>query len=247
MSMRFSVIIPVLHEAAGINDLLDHLRRLKGAGHCEIIVVDGSADQETLLPIAASDVICLSSPPGRARQMNAGAALASGDVLIFLHADTRLPADALLLIGRAITGSAHWGGAFNLGISSGKWIYRLIAWIASLRSRLTRIPYGDQGIFIRRAAFRNLGGFPVIPIMEDVALMRQIKKRGGKITIIPRPVATSSRRWESEGVLCTTLRNWLLLAAYMLGRPPEKLARYYKNANHDPNRRQEDYGGERKK
>ena len=235
MSMRFSVIIPVLHEAAGINDLLDHLRRLKGAGHCEIIVVDGSADQNTVLSIAASDVICLSSPPGRARQMNAGAALASGDVLIFLHADTRLPADALLLIGRAITGSAYWGGAFNLGISSGKWIYRLIAWIASLRSRLTRIPYGDQGIFIRRAAFRNLGGFPVIPIMEDVALMRQIKKRGGKITIIPRPVATSSRRWESEGVLCATLRHWLLLAAYMLGRLPEKLARYYKNANHDLN------------
>jgi len=235
MSMRFSVIIPVLHEAAGINDLLDHLCRLKGAGHCEIIVVDGSADQDTLLPIAASDVICLPSPPGRARQMNSGAALASGDVLIFLHADTRLPTDALLLIDRAMTGSAHWGGAFNLGISSGKWIYRLIARIASLRSRLTRIPYGDQAIFIRRAAFRNLGGFPVIPIMEDVALMRQIKKRGGKITIIPRPVATSPRRWESEGVLCATMRNWLLLAAYMLGRPPEKLARYYKIANHDLN------------
>lgn len=235
MSMRFSVIIPVLHEVSGINDLLGHLRRLEDAGHCEIIIVDGSADQDTLLSITASDVICLSSPPGRARQMNVGAASASGAVLIFLHADTRLPADALLLIGQAMTDTAYWGGAFNLGISSSKWIYRLIAWIASLRSRLTRIPYGDQAIFIRRDAFRNLGGFPIIPIMEDVALMRQIKKIGGKITIIPRPVATSPRRWEGEGVLYATLRNWLLLVAYMLGRPPEKLARYYKNANHDLN------------
>jgi rSAM/selenodomain-associated transferase 2 len=220
-----------LHEAAAINDLLGHLRRLDAAGHCEIIVIDGSADKDTLVSINGSDVVCLSSPPGRARQMNAGAALASGDVLIFLHADTRLPADALLLISRAMVGSAYWGGAFSLGISSGKWIYRLIARVASLRSRLTRIPYGDQAIFIRRDEFRNLGGYPVIPIMEDVALMRQIKKRGGKITIIPHPVETSPRRWEREGVLCATLRNWLLLAAYFLGRSPEKLARHYRNGN----------------
>lgn len=229
MRKRFSVIIPVLHEATGINDLLGHLRQLDAARQCEILVVDGSADKDTLMSITGSDVIGLASPPGRARQMNAGAAVASGDVLIFLHADTRLPADALLLISRAMTGSAYWGGAFSLGTSSGKWIYRLIARTASWRSRLTRIPYGDQAIFIRRDDFRNLGGYPVIPIMEDVALMRQIKKRGGKITIIPHPVATSPRRWEREGVLCATLRNWLLLAAYLLGRPPEKLARYYRN------------------
>jgi hypothetical protein len=130
----------------------------------------------------------------------------------------------------AMTGSAYWGGAFNLGISSGKWIYRVIAGAASLRSRLTRIPYGDQAIFIRRDEFRNLGGYPVIPIMEDVALMRQIKNRGGKITIIPHPVETSPRRWQREGVVCGTLRNWLLLLAYFLGRSPEKLARYYRNS-----------------
>ena len=233
MNLRFSVIIPVLHESAGINDLLGHLRLLDAAGHCEIIVVDGSAEKDTILSINGNDVVCLSSPPGRARQMNAGAALASGDVLIFLHADTRLPADALPLISRAMNGSAYWGGAFSLGISSRKWIYRLIALTASWRSRLTRIPYGDQAIFIRRDDLRTLGGYPVIPIMEDVALMRQIKKRGGKITIIRRSVATSPRRWEREGVLRATLRNWLLEAAYLLGRPPEKLAPYYQTPKNE--------------
>ena len=159
--------------------------------------------------------------------MNAGAAAASGDILIFLHADTRLPADALPLISRAMRDSACWGGAFSLGISSPKWIYGLIARTASARSRLTRIPYGDQAIFLRRDSFRELGGYPEIPIMEDVALMREVKKRDGKITIIPCPVATSPRRWEREGLLYATLRNWLLLVLYLLGGSPEKLVRYY--------------------
>ena len=227
MGKRFSIIIPVLHEAAGINELLCHLGCLEGVGLCETLVVDGSSDQDTLGAIRAGGIIRLAAAPGRAGQMNAGAAAASGDILIFLHADTRLPADALLLISRAMKGSAYWGGAFSLGISSGRWIYRLIARTASWRSRLTRIPYGDQAIFVRRDIFRKLGGYPAIPIMEDVALMRQIKKEGGRITIIPCPVATSPRRWEREGVLYATLRNWLLLAVYLSGGSPDKLARYY--------------------
>jgi len=227
MSKRFSIIIPVLHEAAGINGLLDHLRRLDDAGQCEIIIVDGGAGQNTLESIKGSGIIGLASPPGRAKQMNAGAASATGDVFIFLHADTRLPADALPLMSRALTDSSCCAGAFSLAINSDKWIYRLIAATASLRSRLTRIPYGDQAIFIRRDDFRKLGGYPAIPIMEDVDLMRRIKKRGGKIAILAHPVTTSPRRWEREGVLRCTLRNWLLLTAYLLGRPPEKLARYY--------------------
>jgi rSAM/selenodomain-associated transferase 2 len=227
VSKRYSVIIPVLHEAAVINDLLSHLCRLEGAGLCEILVVDGSADKDTLGAIRAGEITGLTSASGRAWQMNAGAAAASGEILIFLHADTRLPVDALLLIDRAMTGSASWGGAFNLGINSRKWIYGFIARTASWRSRLTRIPYGDQAIFIRRDNFWMLGGYPAIPIMEDVALMRKIKKKGGKITIIPSPVATSPRRWEREGVVYTTLRNWLLLTIYLLGGSPDKLARYY--------------------
>lgn len=228
MDRPLSIIIPVLHEAPEITEVIAHVRRIDPAGQCEIIVVDGSAGQDTLQCLADSDVMGIAAAPGRARQMNAGAARASGNILIFLHADTRLPSDALLLIEAAMDDPACWGGAFDLGISSNKWIYRVIARIASFRSRLTRIPYGDQAIFIRRDLFRNLGGYPPIPIMEDVALMRRIKRKNGRIAIIPRRVATSPRRWEREGVLYATLRNWLILAAYLLGSPPEKLARYYR-------------------
>ncbi len=229
MKKAFSIIVPVLNEAAVINDLLDHLQILTDAGRCEVVVVDGSVAGDTRRAIDDREVVCLAAPCGRGRQMNAGAAVAEGDILIFLHADTRLPVDALRLIDRVMADPACPGGAFSLAIGSRKWIYRLIAVLASWRSRLTRIPYGDQVIFIRRSAFRQLGGYPDIPIMEDVALMRGIKKRGGKISILPQCVVTSSRRWEREGVLYTTLRNWLLITAYCLGMPPERLVRYYKN------------------
>lgn len=229
MRKRFSIIIPVLHEGKGINDLIGDLRELEGAQESELIIVDGSPEEDTLQAIADSDVRRLSSLPGRARQMNAGAAVAVGDILIFLHADTRLPADALKLIDEIMDSEKYVGGAFNLGILSRRWIYRLIADIASLRSRITRIPYGDQAIFLRKDKFLHLGCYPEIPLMEDVALMRRIKKRGGRIYILPQRVATSPRRWAEEGALYTTLRNWLLLTAYYLGASPEKMARYYRN------------------
>ncbi len=230
MQKRFSIIIPVLHEAAIIHDLIGHLEHLEGAGEAEVIIVDGSATGDTMHAITTENVLCLSSPPGRARQMNHGAAAASGDILIFLHADTRLPADALTLIGRTLADATIVAGAFDLRIHSDRWIYRLIAAAASLRSRITRIPYGDQAIFIRRESFFHLGGYPDIPLMEDVAFMRQIKK-AGKITILPRPVVTSPRRWEREDIIATTLKNWFLLAAYYLGVHPEKLARYCRKEN----------------
>lgn len=233
MSKRFSIIIPVLREAARINDLLGHLRTLFLNEQCEVIVVDGSIESDTLKAIADSCVIRLAAPCGRARQMNAGAAEAAGSILIFLHADTRLPADALILIGGVLQDNACLGGAFDLAIDSGKWHYRLIAQIASLRSRFTRIPYGDQAIFIRREAFRELGGYPEIPLLEDVALMRQIKKKGARIAILTPCVVTSSRRWEQEGPLHVTLRNWLLLAAYHLGVPLEKMERFYRKSGSD--------------
>ncbi len=229
MKKGFSIIIPVLHEAAVINELLGHLQTLTDAGRCEVIVVDGSAAGDTRQAIGDREVVCLAAPSGRGRQMNAGAAVAEGEILIFLHADTRLPVDALPLIDRVLADQACLGGAFNLAIGSRKWIYRLIAVLASWRSRLTRIPYGDQAIFIRRHTFRQLGGYPEIPLMEDVALMRGIKRGGGKISILSQCVMTSSRRWEREGVLYATLRNWLLITAYCFGMPPEKLVRYYKN------------------
>lgn len=227
MGKRFSIIIPVLRETAVINALLDHLRTLSLNEQCEMIVVDGSKTGDTLAVIAAGDVICLASPCGRARQMNAGAAVAVGDILLFLHADTRLPADALLRIGQALQEKSCLGGAFDLAIDSEKWLIRLIARVASLRSRFTRIPYGDQAIFIRRDFFRELGGYPDIPLFEDVTLMRQIKKKGAPLAILAPGVVTSSRRWEREGPLYVTLRNWLLLAAYYLGISPKKLVKFY--------------------
>ena len=230
MTKSFSIILPVLNERDLINPLLDHLESLEGNENCEFIVVDGSSDGGTIKAVTRRDVQCVKSPQGRASQMNAGAARATGEILIFLHADTRLPRQALEWINNAMTRQTLIGGAFDLRIDSKRPMLKIVARIASLRSRLTRIPYGDQAIFIRRDYFHQMGGYPEIPLMEDVALMRRIKRAGGRIGFIPEPVMTSVRRWEQEGILFTTLRNWILLIAYTLGVEPEKLAKYYKEA-----------------
>lgn len=225
---RFSIIIPVLNETGTINGLIARFKDLQGGEAVEIIVVDGSPEGNTLKVIDDDHIRCLSSAPGRARQMNAGAAAATGEILIFLHADTWPPVEALPLIDGVMAQPGLVGGAFDLGIRSHRLIFKVIAATASLRSRLTRIPYGDQAIFIRRTHFHALGGYPDIPLMEDVALMQKIKKSGGRIHLFPNRVSTSPRRWEKEGVLRATLRNWILLGAYYLGASPEKLARYYR-------------------
>ena len=229
LTCRFSIIIPVLNEADQINALIGHLRDFPEEAKIEIIVVDGSAQGDTLGVIEDRQVRCLSSAAGRARQMNAGAAVAMGEILIFLHADTRLPAGALALIDHALELPGLVGGAFDLEIRSNRPSLKIIAAVASRRSRLTRIPYGDQAIFIRRAFFGQIGGYPDIPLMEDVALMRQIKKAGGRIYIIRERVSTSPRRWEKEGILRATLRNWVLLGSYYFGVAPETLARHYRS------------------
>jgi rSAM/selenodomain-associated transferase 2 len=160
--------------------------------------------------------------------MNKGASLATGDILLFLHVDTRLPMDALGLIGAAMEDNRYVAGAFDLGIESSKPIFRIIERAASLRSRFTRIPFGDQAIFIRKDYFKQIGGYQEIPVMEDVEFMDRIKKQGGRIFIIPRRVSTASRRWELEGIVRCTLRNWILQILYILGISPHKLARFYK-------------------
>jgi rSAM/selenodomain-associated transferase 2 len=159
--------------------------------------------------------------------MNAGALLAGGEVLLFLHADTELPPDGLTRICSVIRDKGCVGGSFDLGIRSDRLCFRLIESAASLRSRMTRIPYGDQAIFLRRDYFRGLGGFRELPLMEDVDLMRRLRRSGGRIHIIRGKVKTSARRWESEGVLYCTLRNWMLMFLYLLGVSPERLARFY--------------------
>jgi rSAM/selenodomain-associated transferase 2 len=221
----FSIIIPVLHEARHINPLLEHLQQLDE--NCDIIVVDGCPKRETIDNIKNKDIKILISEAGRGRQMNTGAASASGEILIFLHADTRIPTNALNKINRVLKQEQYIGGAFDLGIRSDKLILKVIAKCASLRSRLTRIPYGDQAIFIRKDYFNKIGGYKEIPLMEDVELMQRIKKRGDKIYIFSDRVFTSPRRWEKEGIICCTLRNWIIIILHLIGISPDKLARYY--------------------
>jgi rSAM/selenodomain-associated transferase 2 len=222
-----SVIIPVLNEGERINEMLHSLTLSAGNMPREIIVVDADPAGATIARIADADIIRLTAPKGRASQMNAGAARARGDILLFLHADTLLPKNALRKITAALADVRYVGGAFDLGLSNPRWIFRLTGWCASLKHRLTRVPYGDQAIFIRRNYFKSLGGYPEISFMEDVELMKRVKRQGGRITILPEAVVTSSRKWEKDGVVYTILRNWVLQALYLFGVPAERLVKYY--------------------
>lgn len=226
---KFSIIVPVLHEAERINDLIGHLRQLDPEKNSEIIVVDGAPEEDTLRVIRDDRVIKVCSGKGRGKQMNAGASAAKGDILVFLHADTELPMSALKRISAFINRNEFVGGAFDLGIKSDKMIFKVIGFLGSLRSRLNRIPYGDQAIFIRSDYFNEIGGYKDIPLMEDAELMRRIKKSGKKILIFHDRVMTSPRRWEEEGVTYCILRNWTLQILYFFGVSPHKLVNFYKN------------------
>ncbi len=224
-----SVIIPVFREGAAILRTLADLERIGFGESDEKIVVDGDDQGGTLRMIRDERVIRVTAPKGRGSQMNAGARAARGEVLLFLHADTRLPAGGRGAIRSALGRGDAAGGAFDLGIDSPRPVYRLIEQVASIRSRITRIPYGDQALFLRADFFRRVGGFREIPIMEDVDLMRRVKGRGATITILKDRVMTSPRRWEREGVVYATLRNWFLMARYLAGDDPRRLARHYRN------------------
>ncbi len=232
MPPRFSIIIPVLHEEAVITATVDHLgeflrnERFEG----EIIVVDGDTEGKTIGAVTGSGSAIKTAVGirGRGSQMNEGAALAEGDILLFLHADTRLPPGAFSLVEAALRKPGCRAGAFDLAIDSERPVFRIIETVASFRSRLTRIPYGDQAHFFRRKYFREIGGYAKIPLMEDVEIMRRIKKRKEKIVIVKKAVSTSARRWEKEGVLTCTLRNWLLIILYLCGLSPDYLSRFYK-------------------
>jgi rSAM/selenodomain-associated transferase 2 len=228
---RFSIVVPVLHERAHIASSLETLRAQGFADSRQIIVVDGDSQGSTIECVRNKDVLCLKSAPGRACQMNTGAAAAEGQILLFLHVDTVLPPRALEKISRLMATGKCVGGAFDLAIDSDRLFLRYIAMRASFRSRLNRIPYGDQAIFVRRSYFEGLGGFKQIPLMEDVDLMRRIKKDRQRIHIFRDRVMTSPRRWEAEGPLYTTLRNQFILFLYYLGVSPETLSRFYRIQN----------------
>ena len=169
----------------------------------------------------------LAAPPGRAVQMNAGARAAAGDVLVFLHADSRLPAGAAAAIARALAGGARWG-RFDVTIAGRPRILRVVAAMMNLRSRLTGIATGDQGIFVERALFAAAGGYAQIPLMEDIALSKSLKRRGGRPACLRERITTSGRRWEAHGPWRTIVTMWRLRAAYALGADPARLAREYR-------------------
>jgi rSAM/selenodomain-associated transferase 2 len=227
-STHISVIFPVLNEPEDIARLLAHLASLPADTVPEIIVVDGDPKGSTINAVKQEGVVTALSPAGRGPQMNAGAEKASGDILLFLHADTFLPWNAFELIRRRMENGRCDAGAFDLGILSDRMIFRITERYAACRTRLTRVPFGDQAIFVRKEYFREIGGFRSIPIMEDVELMSRIKKRGGRTCIIPEKVMTSARRWERDGIVRGTIRNWVLQILYCCGVPPERLARFYR-------------------
>jgi rSAM/selenodomain-associated transferase 2 len=220
-----SIIVPVLDEARGIAEALAALAPCRGRG-AEVIVVDGgSSDGTAELARPLADRV-IASRRGRAAQMNAGAEIAKGDVLLFLHADTRLPphADELVLDGLAPSGW-QWG-RFDVRIEGRNPLLALVASLMNWRSQLTGIATGDQAIFVRRETFATAGGYPEIPLMEDVALSKRLKRRGRPLCLAAR-VTTSGRRWERQGVLRTIVLMWRLRLAYFLGAEPAALARRY--------------------
>ncbi len=223
--MKISIIVPALNEAQGIAAALAALASLRNRGH-EVIVVDGgSSDKTAALSRGAADRV-VAAARGRASQMNAGAALAQDEVLLFLHADTRLPenADARILHGLAVSGRA-WG-RFDVRIEGKSRLLPVIAFFMNLRSRATGIATGDQAIFVRRDAFWRIGGFPPLELMEDIALSRLLARVSPPLCLADKAV-TSGRRWERHGVLRTVLLMWWLRLAFFFGATPASLARLY--------------------
>jgi len=224
--MRLSIIIPVLNEEPTIAATLADLDRTEAS---EVIVVDGGSTDRTAEVVRATSARLVVSPRGRAAQMNAGARQAAGDVLLFLHADTRLPAGASRDIRECMADARCAGGRFDIRLDSTRPLLRLVGRMISLRSRLTRVATGDQAIFVRRAVFERLGGFPEMPLMEDVAFSRALKKEGS-IACLRARVTSSARRWEQHGPVRTILLMWALKLLYLAGVPPTRLKRLYGDA-----------------
>ena len=222
---RLSIVVPVLDEAGVIGAALEALRPLRERGH-EVIVSDGGSTDGTRERAAGDADRVLAAPRGRARQMNAGAKVAIGDVFVFLHADTKLPPEADRAVFEALGDRPGWG-SFPVRLSGVHPAFRVIERMISLRSRLSGIATGDQAIFVARDLFRAVGGFTDLALLEDVELCRRLRRILPPVR--PRaPVVTSSRRWEAGGIARTTALMWWIRGAYALGVSPERLARHYR-------------------
>lgn len=220
--MTLSVIIPTLNEAGRIGETI---ARVRDAGDCEIIVVDGGSDDGTLAAAAAADR-CDTGPRGRASQQNSGAAAASGEILLFLHADCWPERGALAAIETALSDPVIVGGGFAQSIDAEGLRYRLLEQGNSLRARTTGWIYGDQGLFVRREVFERVGGFPAVDLMEDLYLAKRLK-REGNLRLLDHCLHVSPRRWQQVGVVRQTLRNWTFLGLSHCGVSPSVLARHY--------------------
>jgi rSAM/selenodomain-associated transferase 2 len=222
--MTLSIIMPVLDESACIEARLAALAPYRMRG-CELIVVDGGSRDKTLALARPLADHVLTAPRGRAAQMNAGASVAHGDIFLFLHADTKMPANADALIREGLAQSGRVWGRFDVRFDQGR-VMPLIAIMMNLRSRLTGIATGDQAIFVTRAAFDKIGGFPAQPLMEDIAFSARVRRISRPAYIRAR-VTTSARRWRKQGILRTVFLMWRLRLAYFLGADPARLARQY--------------------
>ena len=230
---RVSIIIPTLNEAGEIEKSLG---RLPESDTVEIVVVDGGSSDGTAILARKFGARVLSTAPSKARQMNTGAADARGEVLVFLHADTCLPEHFEKEVLTTVNRKGVSAGAFTLSIDSEDPGLRFIERVANWRARLFQLPYGDQALFVSRQLFFEIGGFADCPIMEDVELVRRLKKIG-KITILPDSVTTSPRRWQNLGVFKTWLLNQVILAAYFIGIPPQRLADWYRREKGKANKK----------
>lgn len=222
---KLSVIIPALNEAATIRSMLTALQPFRSIGH-EIILVDGGSNDGTRKIAERWVDHLLQMPPSRARQMNAGAYYASGDTLVFLHADTYLPPAADYCIFNALEQHKKSWGRFNVQFTSDAWLLKTVAIAMNIRSCLSGIATGDQAIFIKRDLFEAIGGFPDIPLMEDIAISKQLG-RYSRPACLKQKLTTSSRRWENHGIINTILQMWRLRLAYFFGANPNDLVKRY--------------------
>ena len=227
--MKLSVIVPAVNEESRITGAVSSAW---AAGAIEVIVVDGGSQDETCRLAVEAGARLISSRPRRAVQQNVGARETRGDVLLFLHADCRLPVDAGAQVDEALDDAGVVGGAFRQEIDAGGWLFRWLERGNARRALRRQVPYGDQGLFVRRDCFAAAGGFPVVPLMDDVMLAHNLR-RIGRLALVEGPLRVDARRWRQRGVIPQTLRNWCLLSAWRCGVPLERLAGVYRRHDHE--------------